>query len=104
LVRVEQKNGAVVREYIGYDRLEGDVLQARLAGVYRSLAHCLTKNVTRACPTLKGRKIKLKRRLNLQNVTGPTFSLRNSVPSAVKFVCPDLEKMIDILQISELLS
>jgi hypothetical protein len=25
LVRVEQKNGAVVREYIGCDRLEGDI-------------------------------------------------------------------------------
>jgi hypothetical protein len=36
LVRVKQKNGAVVREYIGYDRLEGEVLQARLAEIYRS--------------------------------------------------------------------
>ncbi|MDR1094864.1 MAG: transposase family protein [Spirochaetaceae bacterium] len=34
---VEQKNGAVVREYIGYDRLEGTVLQACLAEVYRFL-------------------------------------------------------------------
>jgi hypothetical protein len=41
LVRVEQKNGAVVREYTGYDRLEGNVLQARLAGVYRSLVPLL---------------------------------------------------------------
>ncbi|MFP3090007.1 hypothetical protein LQZ21_06725 [Treponema sp. TIM-1] len=41
LVRVEQKNGAVVREYVGYDRLEGDALQARLAGVYRSLVPLL---------------------------------------------------------------
>ncbi|MDR0376266.1 MAG: hypothetical protein LBH70_00565 [Spirochaetaceae bacterium] len=38
LVRVEQKNGAVVREYIGYDRLEGNDLQARLTAVYRRLA------------------------------------------------------------------
>ena len=34
---VEQKNGAVVREYIGYDRLEGAARQARLAEVYRPL-------------------------------------------------------------------
>ena len=34
---VEQKNGAVVRQYIGYDRLEGAALQARLAEVYRPL-------------------------------------------------------------------
>jgi hypothetical protein len=33
---VEQKNGAVVREYIGYDRLEGQALRSRLAQVYRS--------------------------------------------------------------------
>ncbi|MDR1220062.1 MAG: transposase family protein [Treponema sp.] len=38
---VEQKNGAVVREYIGYDRLEGAAFQARLADVYRSLAPSL---------------------------------------------------------------
>jgi hypothetical protein len=37
LVRVEQKNGAAVREYTGYDRLEGAAFQARLAAVYRSL-------------------------------------------------------------------
>jgi hypothetical protein len=41
LVRVKQKNGAVVREYIGYDRLEGDDLQARLAAVYCHLAPLL---------------------------------------------------------------
>jgi hypothetical protein len=41
LVRVEQKNGAVVREYIGYDRLEGAALQARLAAVYRPLVPLL---------------------------------------------------------------
>jgi hypothetical protein len=34
---VEQKNGAVVREYVGYDRLAGAALQARLAEVYRCL-------------------------------------------------------------------
>ncbi|MDR0628904.1 MAG: transposase [Treponema sp.] len=34
---VEQKNGACVREYIGYDRLEGNVLQERLVGVYKHL-------------------------------------------------------------------
>jgi hypothetical protein len=34
----EQKNGAVVREYIGHDRLEGDALQSCLAAVYRHLA------------------------------------------------------------------
>jgi hypothetical protein len=38
---VEQKNGAVVREYIGYDRLEGEALQSRLAAVYRSLVPLL---------------------------------------------------------------
>ncbi|MFP3090347.1 transposase, partial [Treponema sp. TIM-1] len=38
---VEQKNGAVVREYVGYDRLEGDALQARLTAVYRSLVPLL---------------------------------------------------------------
>ena len=38
---VEQKNGAVVREYIGYDRLEGLEEQALLAAVYRSLAPLL---------------------------------------------------------------
>jgi hypothetical protein len=41
LVRVEQKNSAVVRKHIGYDRLEGEALQARLAGVYRSLVPLL---------------------------------------------------------------
>jgi hypothetical protein len=39
---VEQENGAVVREYIGYDRLEGAALQSRLAAVYRSLVPLLT--------------------------------------------------------------
>jgi transposase InsO family protein len=34
---VEQKNGAAVREYAGYDRLEGLEEQALLADVYRSL-------------------------------------------------------------------
>jgi hypothetical protein len=38
---VEQKNGAVVREYIGYDRLEGETFHARLAEVYRSLVPLL---------------------------------------------------------------
>jgi hypothetical protein len=32
---------ALVREYIGYDRLQGQSLQARLAGVYCSLAPLL---------------------------------------------------------------
>jgi hypothetical protein len=41
LVRVEQKNGAVVREHLGYDRLEGETLQARLAEAYCSLAPLL---------------------------------------------------------------
>ena len=34
---VEQKNGAVVREYIGYDRLEGMEEQALLADIYKYL-------------------------------------------------------------------
>ena len=34
---VEQKNGAVVREYVGYDRLEGAEEQALLANIYRHL-------------------------------------------------------------------
>ena len=34
---VEQKNGAVVREYVGYDRLEGVEEQALLSAVYRPL-------------------------------------------------------------------
>ena len=34
---VEQKNGAVVREYVGYDRLEGVEEQAFLSAVYRPL-------------------------------------------------------------------
>jgi hypothetical protein len=38
---VEQKNGAVVREYIDYDRLEGTAFQAHLAEVYRSLVPLL---------------------------------------------------------------
>jgi len=38
---VEQKNGAVVREYIGYDRLEGVEEQALLAAVYESLVPLL---------------------------------------------------------------
>jgi transposase InsO family protein len=38
---VEQKNGAVVREYIGYDRLEGLEEQALLAAVYQPLAPLL---------------------------------------------------------------
>jgi transposase InsO family protein len=39
--RVEQKNGAVVREYAGYDRLEGLEEQAPLAAVYRPLVPLL---------------------------------------------------------------
>jgi hypothetical protein len=38
---VEQKNGAVVREYIGYDRLEGLEEQDLLAAVYRPLVPLL---------------------------------------------------------------
>jgi hypothetical protein len=38
---VEQKNGAVVREYIGYDRLEGFQEQAILSAVYQSLVPLL---------------------------------------------------------------
>jgi hypothetical protein len=38
---VEQKNGAVVREYIGYDRLSGVEEQALLAAVYTPLAPLL---------------------------------------------------------------
>jgi transposase InsO family protein len=38
---VEQKNGAVVREYIGYDRLSGFEEQALLAAVYTSLVPLL---------------------------------------------------------------
>jgi hypothetical protein len=38
---VEQKNGAVVREYVGYDRLEGIEEQALLAAVYQPLAPLL---------------------------------------------------------------
>jgi hypothetical protein len=38
---VEQKNGAVVREYVGYDRLEGAEEQALLADVYRPLCPLL---------------------------------------------------------------
>jgi hypothetical protein len=38
---VEQKNGAVVREHTGCDRLEGDALQSRLAAVYRHLTTLL---------------------------------------------------------------
>jgi len=38
---VEQKNGAVVREYVGYDRLEGLQEQALLAAVYEPLVPLL---------------------------------------------------------------
>jgi hypothetical protein len=38
---VEQKNGAVVREYVGYDRLEGLEEQSLLAAVYRPLVPLL---------------------------------------------------------------
>jgi hypothetical protein len=38
---VEQKNGAVVREYLGYDRLEGFEEQALLAAVYTHLTPLL---------------------------------------------------------------
>ena len=38
---VEQKNGAVVREYVGYDRLEGLEEQALLAAIYGSLVPLL---------------------------------------------------------------
>jgi hypothetical protein len=38
---VEQKNGAVVREYVGYDRLEGLEEQALLASVYVPLTPLL---------------------------------------------------------------
>lgn len=38
---VEQKNGAVVREYVGYDRLEGLEEQALLEDVYRQLTPLL---------------------------------------------------------------
>jgi hypothetical protein len=41
LVRVEQKNGAVVREYAGYDRLSGFEEQALLAALYTHLAPLL---------------------------------------------------------------
>ena len=37
----EQKNGAVVREYVGYDRFEGAEEQALLAAVYKPLAPLL---------------------------------------------------------------
>jgi hypothetical protein len=40
-VRVEQKNGAVVREYVGYDRLEGLEEQALLAAIYQPLVPLL---------------------------------------------------------------
>jgi transposase InsO family protein len=38
---VEQKNGAVVREYVGYERLEGIEEQALLVAVYQSLVPLL---------------------------------------------------------------
>ena len=38
---VEQKNGAIVREYIGYDRLQGSEEQALLAAVYQPLVPLL---------------------------------------------------------------
>jgi len=38
---VEQKNGAVVREYVGYDRLEGIEEQALLAAIYQPLVPLL---------------------------------------------------------------
>jgi hypothetical protein len=38
---VEQKNGAIVREYVGYDRLAGFEEQALLAAVYRPLVPLL---------------------------------------------------------------
>jgi hypothetical protein len=38
---VEQKNGAVVREYVGYDRLEGFHEQALLAAIYQPLVPLL---------------------------------------------------------------
>jgi len=38
---VEQKNGAVVREYVGYDRLQGIEEQALLSAVYRPLVPLL---------------------------------------------------------------
>jgi hypothetical protein len=38
---VEQKNGAVVREYVGYDRLSGGQEQALLASVYTQLVPLL---------------------------------------------------------------
>jgi len=38
---VEQKNGAVVREYVGYDRLEGFQEQALLAAIYQPLVPLL---------------------------------------------------------------
>jgi len=38
---VEQKSGAVVREYVGYDRLEGSQEQALLAAIYQPLVPLL---------------------------------------------------------------
>ena len=38
---VEQKNGAVVREYVGYDRLEGTEEQALLCAIYQPLVPLL---------------------------------------------------------------
>ncbi|MCL2289264.1 MAG: DDE-type integrase/transposase/recombinase [Bacteroidetes bacterium] len=38
---VEQKNGAVVREYVGYDRLEGTEEQTLLAAIYKPLVPLL---------------------------------------------------------------
>ena len=53
LVRVEQKNGACVREYIGDDRLVGEALQSRLAEVYRSSTMKLESKVKAGSKEIK---------------------------------------------------
>src|SRR5215510_13392466 len=58
---VEQKNGAVVREYVGYDRLEGFEEHALLAGIYGPLMPLLNFFM----PT---RKLKSKTRIGSKEI------------------------------------
>ena len=58
---VEQKNGAVVREYVGYDRLEGIEEHALLAAIYKPLVPLLNFFM----PT---RKLKSKTRIGSKEI------------------------------------
>ncbi len=52
---IEQKNGAIVRQVVGYDRFSGEAALRQLTELYR--AHCVTKNLTRGSAQLAAGRI-----------------------------------------------